>query len=167
MFFVRLPFRRFHKASFLRSILTISILLLLGGISSSAKAANIVLGNGGDLQAALNAAQCGDSVILDANASFTAPQDGMVARARCTASNPITVRTANVGNLPAGRRVGASDASNMARIVTPGPYAALTFAGGAQGWKFIGIDITTWANIDSQHYVSTLIDISRYVAPAP
>jgi len=164
MFFVSL--RRLPKPSFLKSILTISILILIAGISSSAEAATIVVGNGGDLQAALNAAQCGDSVILDANATFTSPSDGLVARAQCAAS-PITVRTANLANLPAGSRVSASDAPNLARIVTPGPYPAITFGAGARGWKFIGIDITTWANIDNQHYVSTLIDIGRYVAPAP
>ncbi len=156
---------RLFKQSLVSSV-TISILVLLMGISSSAKAATIVVGAGGDLQAALNAAQCGDTVVLDTNATFTAPPDGLVARTKCAAS-PITVRTSNLANLPSGTRVGGSDAPNLARIVTPGPYAAVTFAGGSQGWKFMGIEITTTPNIDGQHYVSTLVDIGRYVSPSP
>src|SRR5437762_2209281 len=156
-------FQRLFKRSFLLAIVSI---LILVGLGSSAKAATIVVGNGGDLQAALNAAQCGDTVVLDATASFTSPSDGLVARTKCSA-NPITVRSSNVASLPAGTRVGAGDVANMPKIVTPGPYPALTFAGNAQGWKFIGINITTWPNIDSQHYVSTLVNVGRYVSPAP
>ena len=157
---------RLLRPSFFTSAITISILILFAGVSSAAHASTIVIGAGGDLQAALNAAQCGDTIIAEANATFTAPSDGFVVRSRCGAS-PITVRTANLANLPDGRQVSFSDAPNMARIVTPGPYPAIAFAGGSQGWKFIGLEITTTAIVDNQHYVSTLVDIGRYVSPAP
>ena len=160
---VSLPSVRRYK----RTLFLISLpVLILVVLTSSAKASTITVGSGGDLQAAINAAQCGDTVILDASASFTAPADGLVAHTKCTTS-PITVQSSNIASLPAGIRVSANDAPNMAKIVTPGPYAAITFAANSQGWKFIGINVTTWANIDSQHYVSTLVNIGRYVSPAP
>ncbi|MDQ6654159.1 MAG: right-handed parallel beta-helix repeat-containing protein, partial [Acidobacteriota bacterium] len=159
-------FRLFFKRPLFTSTIIISVLILLGVTSSSARGATIIVPAGGNLQAAVNAAQCGDTLILEPNATFVAPSDGLVASTQCAAS-PITVRTANVSNLPSGTRVGSTDAPNLARIVTPGPYPAITFGGGSQGWKFIGIEITTWPNIDNQHYVSTLVNIGRYVSPSP
>src|SRR5437667_3070118 len=111
-------FQRLFKRSFLLAIVSI---LILVGLGSSAKASTIVVGAGGDLQAALNAAQCGDTVVLDATASFTSPMDGLVASKQCSAVTTITVRSSSLPNLPDGVRVSAADAPNMPKIVTPGP----------------------------------------------
>jgi len=163
---VRLPRSCDFFTSFFRTARASIILLgLLLASTSLAKATTIFVSAGGDLQAAMNNAQCGDTVEL-ATATFTAPPDGFVGRTKCVA-NPITVRTSNLANLPSGRQVGIADGANMAKLVTSGPYPAVAFAGGAQGWKFIGLEITTTSNIDFAHYVSTLVNIGRYVSPAP
>ena len=128
----------------------IVVLALMLGSASLVKAAEIVVPAGGDLQAAMNNAQCGDTIVVAANGTFTAPTDGFVARTKCAGSS-ITVSTSGLTNLPAGKRVEMSDAPNMAKIVTHGPYPVLTFASASQGWKFIGIEITTTPILDYAH----------------
>ena len=94
---------------------------------------------GGDLQAALNAAQPGDQVVLAAGATyvgnFTLP-----AKAGMTSAQWITVRTS--GTLPAeGTRVGPSDAAQMPKILTPNSSSALWGLPGSQGWRLTGLEI--------------------------
>ncbi len=86
----------------------------------------------GNLQRALDQAQCGDTIVIDAGTALLAPADqGFVFPAKSggpctgTADDTITVRTANLRSLPpAGQRVGISDAANLAKLVTAGPYPA-------------------------------------------
>src|SRR5215813_2602536 len=106
---------------------------------------------GGDLQQALTQAQCGDTIVLDAGATFqTASDEGFVFPAKrggvCngTASDTITVRTSNLNALPStGQRVGIADARNMPKLVTPGPNPALSFGANSRFWKLVGIEVTT------------------------
>jgi hypothetical protein len=94
---------------------------------------------GGDLQAALDAAQPGDVVVLPAGATYVGnfvlrPKAGM------TAGQWITVRTA--GQLPAeGTRVGPADAAQMPKLLTPNFGAAVQTAAHAQGWRLTGLEI--------------------------
>jgi hypothetical protein len=115
----------------------------------------------GNLQRALNEAQCGDTIVMDAGTQFSAPGEGFVFPSKSgvpctgTVADTITVRTANVANLPGpGQRVGISDARNMAKLVTAGPYPAISFAANSKFWKLIGIEVTTTAN---PQYVSFLV----------
>lgn len=116
----------------------------------------------GKLQRALDQAQCGDTIVIDAGSTFLAPADeGFVLPAKSggpcnqTAADTITVRTANLGSLPAvGQRVSISDAANMAKVVTPGPHPAISFAANSRFWNLIGIEVTTTA---SPQYVSFLV----------
>ena len=79
---------------FLISATLTSILIFANG----ARAATIVVPPGGDFQAALNAANCGDVIVLSAGStystggSFTAPQKGPCTG---TAADYITVRSSN------------------------------------------------------------------------
>src|SRR6185436_738389 len=108
MFFPSLGFRRLSKRSFLS--LSFSILfLVLSGTCTEAQASSFVVPAGGDLQSALNVAQCGDTVILQAGAVYQAVGDkGFMfpAKASCTgtAADTITVRTSNLSALPSGQR---------------------------------------------------------------
>ncbi|MDQ6652922.1 MAG: hypothetical protein M3Y84_09270, partial [Acidobacteriota bacterium] len=116
----------------------------------------------GNLQKELDAAQCGDTIVIEAGTVFLAPSDqGFVLPAKsggpCTGTiaDTITVRTANIERLPAaGRRVEIKDSTNMARLVTAGPHPAISFAANSKFWKFVGIEVTTTA---SPQYVSFLV----------
>ena len=99
----------------------------------------IAVSSGGDLQAALNAAQPGDVITLQAGATFTGP----FTLPNKAGTGWITVRTsAPDSSLPApGTRVNPSYAAVMPKIVAGsnvGP--AIQAASGAHHFRFIGIE---------------------------
>src|SRR5438094_7372168 len=99
----------------------------------------IGVSSGGDLQAALNAAQPGDVITLQAGATFTGP----FTLPNKAGTGWITVRTsAPDSSLPApGTRVNPSYAAVMPKIVAGsnvGP--AIQAASGAHHFRFIGIE---------------------------
>src|ERR1700741_2519828 len=60
---------------------------------------------GGDFQAALNAAQPGDQIVLPPGATYTTPPDGFVLPNK-PGADWIVIRTSSLGSLPAeGSRV--------------------------------------------------------------
>ena len=91
---------------------------------------------GDDLQAALDAAQPGDQVMLDAGATYT----GNFVLPKKTGEGTIVVRPRRLVGLPEGHRAGPEDALAMARIRTPNAAPAVTTAPGAHNWRFIGIE---------------------------
>src|ERR1700676_1948530 len=66
--------------------------------------------SGGDLQAAIDAAQPGDEIVLQAGARFVG---NYILRAK-TGSNWITIRSSQLSTLPEGVRVSPSQVSAMA-----------------------------------------------------
>lgn len=140
------------------------VLILVGAAVGSA--ATLIVPAGGDLQAAWNASACGDVIILSVPAIFTTSADnGFVFPPRLCAGNPIIVKGANYASLPT--RVSAADAANMPKILTTGPTPAITFDANSNGWLIQGIEISTVANIDGNHYVNLLVSIGTYVSPEP
>src|SRR5436190_6644840 len=139
-------------------------------ITGPTTSGNVIIVNaGGNLQQALNQAQCGDTIVLDAGAAFlTSADQGFVFPAKrggsCngTAADTITVRTANPSGLPAaGHRVGINHARNMPKIVTPGPTPAISFAANSRFWKLSGVEVTTTA---TPQYVSFLVYLGTNMA---
>ncbi|HKP10523.1 MAG TPA: hypothetical protein VJZ91_00385, partial [Blastocatellia bacterium] len=95
---------------------------------------------GGDFQAALNAAQPGDQIVLQAGATYTTPSDGFVLPNK-PGSNWIVIRTSNVAGLPAeGTRVSPSNAGAMAKIVTNGLWPTVKTASAAHHYRFVGVE---------------------------
>ena len=93
---------------------------------------------GGDLQAALNAAQPGGVVELPAGptytGNFTLPAKG--------GSSYIIVRSSAWASLPAeGTRVGPANAGLMARIVSPNAMPALRAASRSSYWRIMGLEV--------------------------
>ncbi len=144
-----------------------AILIALGlyllGTNSLAHATTLVVPSGGDFQGALNIAQCGDTIVLQAGATYQAASGsdkGFVFPAK-NCSSYITVQTSNLAGLPAdGQRVQMNDAAAMAKIV-PGvvggnTYAAMTFVANSKFWKLIGLEVTT---LVGQPYCSVLVDV--------
>jgi hypothetical protein len=96
---------------------------------------------GGDFQAALNAAQLGDTLVLQAGATFTGP---FTLPSKAAGSGWIYVESSQASRLPApGSRVGATNAADMPRIVvTSAGGPAIQTAPGAHHYRFVGLEVT-------------------------
>ena len=125
-----------------------SLLLLVGAV---ARAATIVVPAGGDLQGALNAAQCGDTVVLEAGAAFTVAgleqPFQLKPKGACTGTDAdwITVKGSNAATLPATLRplsVQQIRALNLPKLVTNTSTPALEAVARAHHYRVIGIEIT-------------------------
>ena len=126
-------------------------LLLLVGTGNAARAATIVVPAGGNLQAALNAAQCGDTVVLEAGATFTVAgleqPFQLKPKGACTGTDAdwITVKGSNADSLPATLRplsVQQIRALNFPKLVTNTSTPALEAVASAHHYRLIGIEIT-------------------------
>ena len=95
---------------------------------------------GGNLQAALDQAQLGDTIVLEAGATFTGPFQ----LPNKTAGNGwIYVVSSNLTSLPAaGQRVGPDNAVNMPKIVSPANNNALVTVANSHHFRFVGIEFT-------------------------
>ena len=97
----------------------------------------MALAPGGNLQAILDAARGGDTIVLPAGASFTGP----FTLPRISGEDWIEIRSSAADELPAGRRVTPADAPKMARIVGgDGSRAAVRTSPGAHHVRFVGIE---------------------------
>jgi hypothetical protein len=101
---------------------------------------NVPAGNASSLRSAINAAKCGDTIVVAAgsiyNGNFNIPATS------CTGW--IVVESSAVAKLPSpGHRVGPSLVSNMATLVTNAANTpAISIADNAHNWRFIGLEIT-------------------------
>jgi predicted outer membrane repeat protein len=110
---------------------------------------------GGDLQAALNSAQSGDTIILQAGATYT----GNFTLPMTSGTAWIYVRSSALSSLPEGTRVAPAQASLMPKIVSPNTMPAISTAAGAHNFRFAGIEITTtWASTSATSYVLVYLE---------
>ena len=118
---------------------------------------------GGDLQAAINRAQSGDTIELQAGATYR----NEIKLPKKALTDYITIRSSAANQLPENKRVNPQDAPKMARIVTRGKgEAAITTADGAHHYRFVGIEFAP----DSADYIYNLIYLntdSRELADVP
>lgn len=117
-------------------------------------AGNVLIPAGGNLQSAFNAAQPGDTITLQAGATYT----GNFSLAVNPSAQWITIQSSAMGSLPGGgSRVSAGNASAMAKIVTPNSAAALYVPSGANYYRIQGIEFTPASGI----YVQDLIQVGN------
>ncbi len=97
--------------------------------------------SGGDFQGALNSANLGDIIILQAGATFTGP---FTLPNKASGSGWIYIQSSNYAKLPSpGTRVAPADAANMAKIVVaPASTYAIQTVAGAHHFRFVGVEIT-------------------------
>ncbi len=114
----------------------------------TSQAANTIIVNaGGDLQAAINQAQLGDEIVVQAGATFTG---NFFLPYKNTGTGYVTIRSSNLAQLPPeGQRVSPADAVNMPKIQTPNNAPVFYTESGAtpsHHYKLIGLEITRPAN---------------------
>ena len=149
------------------------LVVVLGSLhllSSQSAAATLQVPLDGDIQAALNAAQFGDTIILQAGAVYPAPANGSFVlpnkgAGTGTDADYITVQTSNLAGIAATvERINpALHAAAMAKLVGSNGYPVLTANPGAHHYKFIGIEITTSGNPNV--YTPDLVNFGSYFTP--
>lgn len=99
---------------------------------------------GGDLQAALNNAQLGDTIVLQAGATYKGPYK---LPNKTSGTGWIYVTSSAYSSLPApGHRVSSSDAVHMPKIVSPAYNNAVTTVAGSHHFRFVGIEFAPEPN---------------------
>jgi hypothetical protein len=101
---------------------------------------------GGDLQAALDAAEPGDQVLLEAGATFTG---NFTLRAK-SGTGWITIAGTDSASLPpAGQRITPAYAAALPKIVTPNSTPAVATAPGAHHYRVVGVEVTAAPELKS------------------
>ena len=114
-------------------------------VAHPATAATLNVAAGGDLQAALNGAACGDTIVLQAGASYTTTYGFVLPNKVCTGTDAdyITVRT-NGPLPPAGTQIDpAAYAASFAKLLATSQYHIISTRTGAHHWRFVGIEFTS------------------------
>jgi hypothetical protein len=120
---------------------------------------------GGDFQAALDMAQPGDVIRLEAGASFT----GNFTLPDKTGDGWILIRTsAPDRKLPApGTRLTPVDACVLPKIISPNTQPALTAAPGAHHYRFVGVEFTVAADVPINYNLILLGERPTSLADVP
>lgn len=116
--------------------------LAVTGITVLALSPNIIeVPVGGDIQAAINAAQCGDTVVVQAGGVY--PANLTLPNKNCTEF--ITVQSSRAGELPAGERVNPAIQSLLLATLqsTINAEPVIKTATAAHHYKFIGVHVKT------------------------
>jgi hypothetical protein len=115
----------------------------------------VIVRNGAELQNALDDAQAGDTIELDAGATFRPPEGSFVLRNRSIpAGQWIVVRSSSRafdpgGDVPPNRRVTPADARLMPKLRTTRALPVVRAAAGAHGYRLVGLDIGVDAGVHS------------------
>jgi hypothetical protein len=101
---------------------------------------NVPAGDARSFQSAINAATCGDTIVLQAGSTYS----GNFTIPATTCLGWIEIVSSALASLPQpGTRVGPANALNMATISTPNTSPAIAFHANANHWRLIGLEITT------------------------
>jgi hypothetical protein len=96
---------------------------------------------GGDLRAALEKARLGDTIVLEAGATWTGP---FKLPNKTGGSGWIYVVSSRLSSLPPpGTRVGPANAANMPKILAPNSQSALVTEANSHHFRFVGIEFAT------------------------
>src|SRR5262245_46688219 len=118
------------------AFLFVALIVIYG---NSSQAGTLFVAVGGDLQAALNRAQPGDEVVVEAGATFVGP---FTLPRKPNADGPeIVIRTSTPDDeLPAGVRVSPQDSPKMPKLTSSGLWV-LTTEQAAANYRLIGLEI--------------------------
>jgi uncharacterized protein (TIGR03437 family) len=125
--------------SFLSIHKWISIAVILIAATLTAHAATITVPAGGNVQSAINAAQYGDTIILEAGAVY-----GIITLPLKSGTGEIVIQSSRLSELPEGVRVSPSQSALFAKIQSSIPAEPmLKTVAGAHHYRFQGIEFST------------------------
>ena len=120
---------------------------------------------GGNLQDALDKAQLGDTIVLQAGATFTGP---FKLPNKTTGSGWIYVVSSNLSNLPPpGTRVSPANASDMPKLVAPKALNALTTVANSHNFRFVGIEFAPAASATMTYQIVVIGNTDTSPATLP
>src|SRR5215212_7655314 len=126
--------------SFSSIIKLITITLTLFVTTLTAHAATITVPAGGNLQSAINAAQYGDTIVLEAGAIYT----GSYVLPLKSGTGEIVIQSSRLNELPEGARVNPSLSGLFARLQSAiNAEAVVRTIAGAHHYRFQGIEFST------------------------
>lgn len=106
---------------------------------------------GANLQSAINSAVPGDTLVLQAGATYT----GLFNLPAKSGTGFVTITSSAIANLPEGRRVSPANASSMPKIVNATGAPAFLTQPGAHHYRLSGLEVTCASGV----YCNTLIQI--------
>ena len=114
-------------------LMSMAALAMAGG----AAAATITVPADGNLQAAIDRAKPGDTIELQAGATYT----GHFTLTNKPGDAVITLRTGGPDRVAANKRIAPADADGLAKLQTPDTEPALQTADGAHHWRVMLIEV--------------------------
>jgi hypothetical protein len=162
----------------------LSIVLVMFCAAAPAQAAVVTvptgsdpLANGDNFQAVISGATCGDTIVLQAGASYQTrvafvnsygPQGYpflLPNKGNCNGQY-ITIQSSGIAALPAGVRVGPGQRSQMAQLASNTNSWVIEPAAGASYYRFIGIEFTHTAKVAAMGGFSpVIVFLSKNEAP--
>ncbi len=120
----------------------------------------IVVNSGGDLQAALNSAQLGDKIVLEAGATWV----GNYTLPAKSGSGWVYVESSALGSLPAeGTRATLANVAAMPTIIAVGSAPAIDSVNSSNHYRFIGINFEA----STTSFMYALVQIGGHWFGAP
>lgn len=141
-------------------LLSLLLVIVLGAVPETVRAATIAVPAGGSFQAALDSAQPGDTIELAAGATFVGPFT--LPDKNTSSTEWITIRTSAPDSSlpPAGQRITPASAPALPKVVTPGfGEPALRTAPRAHHYRFLGVEFVPLSSEAAVHELLVLGDI--------
>ena len=120
------------------AVFALAVLTLV--VPANAQTVPITVAQGGDVQAAINSAKCGDTIIVQSGAAYAS--NLTLPNKQCTAD--VVIVSSRASELPEGQRVSPAQSALLARFQggVPGEPVVKT-APGASHYRFVGIEFST------------------------
>lgn len=100
---------------------------------------NIAAGDSVGLQNAINAASCGDTIVLPAGSTFIG--NWTFPNKSCN-TGWILIQSSGISSLPAGIRVTPLSVSNMATLTAGRPSPVFSFAASSHHYRLLGLEVS-------------------------
>ena len=109
------------------------------------------------VQAAINAANYGDTIVVQAGATFT----GNITLPQKSGTGEIVIQSSRISELPEGVRVNPSQSALFAKLQTTNEAPVVTTTSGAHHYRFQGIEFTMTKSIKQVYDLVHLGEVQR------